>query len=224
MAGPDPKQASELWTKLSARPRPTVEVDFPVPPGEASPGKLLLRVLTESELNTARASADTQAKYILRGDAKPGDLGYYEIYNDEVAVQILWAAARNPAHPEYPVFDKPADIRQKLTTDELTELLKAYNEFRIERGPFVSALSEGELEAWVKVLMEGASRVPLARLNGEALIDLILYLASTLRAATSTATSSAGSPPSDSSTQPPASEVAPDPRTEVGEGERTLKE
>ena len=33
---------------------------------------------------------------------------------------------------------------------------------------------EAELEAWVKVLMEGASRVPLARVSGEALIDLIL--------------------------------------------------
>ena len=222
MAGPDPSKASELWQKLSVRPRPTTEVEFPVPPGETSPGKLCLRILTESELMTARASADTQAKFVLRGESRPGDLGYHEIYYDEVAVQILWSAARNPAHLEFPVFDKPEDIRRKLTTDEITQLVAAYNAFRIDRGPFVSQLSEPELEAWLKVLMEGASRVPLAQLSGEALTDLILFLVSKLRGSP-TGTTSAGSPPSDSSTAS-ADERAPDPAEHVEESERALKE
>lgn len=222
MAGPDPKKASELWEKLSARPRPTKTIPFPVPPGEESPGELSLRILTEGELSRARASADIAAKEMLRGESRPGDLGYHEIYMDEVAVQIVFEAARNPANVEHPAFWSPKEIRQKLTTDEVTQVLRGYNEFRIERGPFISDLSEAELEAWVKVLMEGASRVPLARLSGEALIDLTLYLASILRRGGSTAISSAASPPGDSS--PGAADVGAAASETVDEGERARTE
>jgi hypothetical protein len=208
MPDPNPEKASELWQKLSERPRPSTTVPFPVPKGEKSPGDLVLWVLTDSELMSARANADTAAKKVLLGDIKPGDVGYHDIYSSECAVQILMRAARDPKSPNYdlPLFPSPERLRAKLTTDEISALIMSYGEFRRERGPYLSELTEPELEAWVKVLMEGASRVPLASLSGEALKDLIMYLGWRLRGSP-TGTFSAGSPQDDSSSVTP-SEVA----------------
>lgn len=222
MAGPPSGvSGSDLWVKLSQRPRPHTVVPFPGPPGEECLGDVALIVLTDSELMQARASADTAAKEVLRGDIKPGDIGYQEIYASECAVQILAQAARDPKDHELRTFISPKHLRQKLTTDEIGALITMYGEFRRQRGPYLAELSADELEAWVKVLMEGASRAPLALLSGEALKDLILFLVSRLPGSR-TAPSSAGSPPDGSSTvtsevSPPASEI-------VDEGEHAQKE
>lgn len=202
---PTLEKASELWTNLEQRPRPTVTIPFPVPEGEKSPGELSFWVLTDSELMRARATADTAAKKVLLGDIKPGDIGYQDIYNSECAVQILMEAARDPRDVRVPIFPTADRLRKKLTSDEISALVTSYGEFRRSRGPFLVELGDGELEAWTTVLMEGAGRVPLASLSGEARIDLILYLVSRLRGLP-TGTSSAGSPPGDSSSD--RSEVA----------------
>jgi hypothetical protein len=107
-------------------------------------------------------------------------------------------AARDPKDTRYPAFPSAERLRKKLTTDEISALVTSYGEFRRERGPYLTELSEPELEAWVKVLMEGASRVPLALLSGEALKDLIMYLGWRLRGSP-TGTFSAGLQPVDSS-------------------------
>lgn len=205
MAGaPNPERSSELWQKLSQRPRPTTTVPFPVPKGEVSPGELSLWVLTDSELMQARANADVAAKKVLLGDVKDGDLGYRDIYNSELAVQILCLAARDPRDLELRTFISPKHLRDKLTTDEIAQLMIQYSEFRRDRGPFLTELSEAECEAWLVVLREGAKRDPLALLSGEARNDLILYLVSLLRGSP-TGTTSAGSPPGGST--PPGSDV-----------------
>lgn len=190
-------ESSALWQKLSERPRPSTVVPFPAPPGEESAGELRLVVLTESEMAQVRANADAFAKEALRGDVKPGDLGYEDLYENEKAVQLVALAARDTSDPKLFAFPSAKAARQKLTTDEIGQLAAAYTEFRLERGPFVSELTEPELEAWLKVLEEGASRVPFSRLRTEALIDLVMFLGS--KAIRRTANGSAGSPQDDSS-------------------------
>jgi hypothetical protein len=89
-------------------------------------------------------------------------------------------------------------------------LLSAYAIFRRESGPIISDITPEEMDAWVELLAKGASRAPLVRCSSEALTDLILYLVSKLKQASSTATSFAGSQPDVSSIQNPPSEVIPD--------------
>jgi len=202
-----PKDAdpTDLWQRLSTRPRPSKVVPFPVPPGEESPGDLALVVLTESEMMQVRANADAAAKEALRGDIKPGDLGYEDLYENEKAVQLVALAARKADDPTMLRFPSAKDLRKKLTTDEIGQIAADYTQFRLERGPFVSELTEPELEAWLKVLQEGASRVPFSRLRTEALIDLVMFLGS--KVTQLMASGSAGSPPEGSSTDPVAAPV-----------------
>lgn len=192
---------SDLWQKLSERPRPTTTIPFPVRAGAQSPGDLVLWVLTEAEMSSIRARSDVEAKRMLSGDIKPGDLGYAEIFRNEMFVQLVALAARNPAAPEFPAFPTAQGLRAKCTTDEIGSIAMAYGQFRAEQGPVVSELTEPQMEAWLKVLQEGASRVPLALLSGEALIDLIMFLVSKV-GTSPTGSGSAGSPPDDSSTPP----------------------
>lgn len=203
-------QPSELWQKLSERPRPTsAPIDFPVKSGTKSPGQVVLRVLTESETHYCRAAADKVAKGFLGGDAKPGDLGYDDIYRNEFAVELLMLACRHPQHPEMGIFPSAEAARGKMTEDEIAALVQAYNLFRMDSGPLLSELTVPEMEAWIKVLREGAQRAPLARLSGEALSDLVMYLVSQT-GSSPTGSGSAGSPPAGSSTEPvppPASEL-----------------
>ncbi len=195
---------TELWRKLSQRPRPSTVVDFPARRGEESPGKLALRVLTESELDYCRGAAETVAKEFCGKEGKAGDLGYEDVYRQELALQLICFAARDPADNDVPIFPLPKHARQKLTTDELAQLVQSYHYFRAESGPLLYELTADEMEAWIQVLVKGGSRVPLARCSGEALTDLVMFLVSKL-GNSPTDSGSAGSPPGESSTPTPPS-------------------
>lgn len=216
MTVPSEKEGSALWQKLSQRPRPTTRYAFPSKPGTESPGDVLLQVLTEDELHAVRSNAQrTATAKLLDGAPKGGEtnLGYEDIYRNELQVELVAMAARDPDSPMFPAFPSAKHARQKLTSDEFAVLAVAYAQWRLECGPVLSEVTEGELEGWLKVLMAGASRLPLAHLSGEALIDLVLFLASRLRASSS-ATGSAGSPPGESSTEPtPSAELDTPPTT-----------
>jgi hypothetical protein len=209
MSGP-PKDAdpSELWQKLTERPRPTCDFQFP---GKDKNGNPLppakLWVLREAELHACRANASKVAKEMVGEAGKVGDLGYEEIYRNEMATEMVALCVRAHDDPTFPGFPSAKAVRQRLTTDEIALIAGAYTQFRVESGPMISELTPVEMEAWLKVLQEGASRVPLARCSGEALSDLVMFLVSKI-ATPSTDTGSAGSPPSESS--PPASELVDD--------------
>lgn len=198
MSGP-PKgeEPSELWLALEKRPRPSTLIDFPCAAGETSPGKLALVVLTESERHQARANAGAVARELVKGSDRErqdagllSDASYLDIYNSELSVQLVVQACRNPKDIRFPAFPSPRHARQALTTDDFGLLAQSYEQFRLSRGPYLSEMTHAEFEAWLKVLQEGASRVPLAQLSGEALKDLVMFLVSKIRAmGTSSATS-----------------------------------
>jgi hypothetical protein len=197
MNPPKDIEPSALWLALTTRPRPHTIIDFPaskIPGGgnAQSPGKLALWVLTERELHDCRANAERAAKEMLKdGDAKVGSLGYEDIYRNELVFELVYCACRDAQDLTRPAFLHPKLARNILTTDEVAVLLDAYSLFRAESGPVVSEMTEAEMEAWIRMLQEGGSRVPLAKLSGEAKSDLILLLVKNR----STATGSAGSPP-----------------------------
>lgn len=203
MAGPPPNvEPTELWLRLTQRPRPFTVIDFPpskLPGGKPTDpiGKVAIRVLTEHELHECMANAQRAAKEYLKGDtdAKQGNLGYEDIYRNELTFELIYNCCRDPNDINRPVFLHPKLTRKFLTTDELAVLLDAYHLFRSESGPIISEMTVEEMDAWIAKLREGGSRVPLARLSGEAKSDLILYLLEKL----STLTGSAGSPPGSTS-------------------------
>jgi hypothetical protein len=203
-APPKDVAPSDLWLKLTQRPRPKTVVPFPSKDktiGGESIGDVALWVLTESELHSVRANADKVAKEFCGATSKSGDLGYEDAYRNEAVFQLVCIACRNPSNLSQPAFVHPKLARQILTTDEIAQLAMAYNAFRLESGPLVSEMTAEEMEAWLQVLREGGSRVPLARLSGEALSDLVMFLVSKLTP--STGTGSAGSPPGEPSPEPP---------------------
>jgi hypothetical protein len=195
--------ASELWVKLTELPRP-VSQKFAFRAKGKDVGDLVFWVLTAGELSRAHAAANRSAKELLDDpEAKVGNLAYEEIYQDQKAIHLMAMVCRQPDDPRFPTFLSAADVRDNLTDDEIAVVLQAYGSFRRESGPIISELTPEEMEAWIQMLSEGASRFPLARLSGEAQTDLVMYLIGKVRTASSTATSSAGSPPDVSSTQTP---------------------
>jgi len=192
---PKGTDAGALWTTLTALPRPTsapFEVQL-----RGSTQHVVFRVLTASELASVRATADKAAREFLAnisGATEPGGLAYEESYEQEKACALLALACRQAEDPRFGAFPSAKQARQELTDDEISVLLVGYAKFRRESGPMLAELTREEMDAWVKLLEQGASRLPLARLSGEALSDLVMYLVS-LRRSSPTGTSSAGSPP-----------------------------
>jgi hypothetical protein len=210
-------ESSELWRKLTQRPRPVSDpIDFPESDETGKPvGQYRLRILTETELQYVRATADIAARQIMGKSApKNGEVsfGYEDIYRNELTVQMVAIACRDVNKPHaLPAFMSAKHARDRLTTDQFGVIMNAYALFRRDHGPEVAELTVEEMEAWIKVLMEGGKRLPLARLTSEALTDLVMHLVSKLKSL-SEDSGSAGSPPADSPMETPArDDAAPEP-------------
>jgi hypothetical protein len=185
-AGPPPNiEPADLWTKLTTLPRPHTEVAFPrKDPRTSQPmtDKVAIWVLTESELMSARAAADAYAHEILLKPQKSGDanIGYQDIYRNACVIEIVWRCCRAPVNVQVPAFPSTKAIRQWFTSDEIAVLFQAYCAWQRESGPILSTMEKSEMDAWIAVLKEGGSRVPLARLASESVIDLLMHSVSLL--------------------------------------------
>lgn len=214
VSGP-PKDVSpgDLWSKLTERPRPTCDFQFPGKDKEGGPlPPCKLRILTESELAACRANATKFAATMLSDpDPKaqktavdPSSVGYQELYYNELSVQLATLACRDATDPKFQIFANSNMARSALTTDEFGLLARSYALFRIDSGPLVSEMNEAECDAWIDRLMEGAARSPLSRLSLEALTDLIVRLVSKLKNSP-TGNTSPGAPQENSSSAAPQS-------------------
>jgi hypothetical protein len=195
---PNDVKPADLWLKLSERPRPATEIDFPAKNKDGSPlGKCKLRVLTENENNLARAQADIVAREIMKAGApKPGEFsyGYEDIYRNECAVQLVAMACRNVENENFPLFPSAKHARAICTTDELGILAQAYQQFRVHSGPLLTEMTADEMEAWLASLQKGgADAGPLVSWDGVTLRQFIMFLVSKV-STSSTDTGSAGSP------------------------------
>jgi hypothetical protein len=188
----------ELFARL-AGPRPSKVIDFP---RKDEAGKPLFQMaivpLTEGELMACRAAAEAYARKMLDDESKtktPGDsLGYKDLYINAVYVEYIARACRYPDELEMLVFPTGSpELRKRLYTDEIAVIFEACEIWQSESGPIVSRMGDGEMEAWIALLAEGASQVPLSALSSAAKNGLLLFMASRLHALR-TDRSSPGSP------------------------------
>ena len=175
------ESGGEVWDALVALPRPLSE-PYEVKAKGSAIGKVLFQVLTAQELAGSRNAAAKATREALKDldpeDSKAGSPVYLEEYNDQRALALLSLACKRADDPRFPTFPSAANIRQRMTDDEVSVVLLAYSAFRRQSGPVVVELTADECEAWYRVLksQKSAARLMLASLSEEAKSDLLLHL------------------------------------------------
>jgi hypothetical protein len=144
----------------------------------------------------ANAEADRWTKRLLKDPQlkDQANLGYHHTYANEVAIQVLWRACRDPKRIERPAFPSPAQMRERMSTDEVGVLFNNYCTVQSEIGPIVAYMSKEEREAWILRLEEGGSAFPFDSLSWEQQRTLVTSMASQL-VSSWMAMCSLGSPP-----------------------------
>lgn len=197
--------ASELWMLLTSIPRPHRNVPMPRNlPGTKEPvGEVPVWPLTQGELIESNAAADQACRELFKNGTKKDDLnlGYSTSFANEVAVQQLWRACRDPKDLCKPAFPSPKLMKLKLTSDEIGVLYNHYLTVQSELGPITAHMTDEEYEAWVRRIAEGGNADPFDSLSWDLQRTLVVSMASQL-ASYWTATSSAGSPPDEPTSQP----------------------
>jgi hypothetical protein len=202
---PEEQDASELWLALTALPRPHRVVSLPrnIPGTDTPIGDVAIWPLTQEEHHQSNAAADDHVKKLLKDPQKKDEanIGYQNLFANELAVQQLWRACRDTNNLERPAFPSPGMLRMKLTSDEVGVLYNHFLTTQVEVGPIVAHMSDDEYEAWVRRIAEGGSAFPFDLLSWEQRISLVTTMASQL-VDFWTATSSVGQPPADDSSEP----------------------
>jgi hypothetical protein len=198
------EEASDLWLALKVIPRPHRKVPFPRNlPGTKEPvGEVPIWPLTHGELLEANAAADARVKTLFKDGKKDElNLGYNNSFANELAVQQLWRACRNPSDLQRPAFPSPKAMSLHMTSDEIGVLYNHFLTVQSEVGPITAYMSDEEYESWVRRIAEGGNADPFDSLSWDLQRTLVVALASQLYSFW-TATSSAGSPPDNSGSNP----------------------
>lgn len=179
-----PLNPSELWTALTAIPRPTRKVPFPrnIPGTQQPIGFVQMWPLTQDEQHAANASADRFAKELMKDPQRKEDanLGYYHAYTNDLAIQVIYRACRDVNDIERAAFPSPKLLRQHLTTDEAGVLFAKYCTMQAEIGPIRAKMTKQEYEALIIRIAEGGSADPLDSISLEQRKSLTVFLASRL--------------------------------------------
>lgn len=190
-------EPSELWRLLQEVPRPSKVVDFPrkIPGTDDPVGQMRITPLSQSEQMACNSEADKFAKKLLKEAQRKDEsnLGYDNVYANEVAVQVLYRACRSVDGITKPIFPNPGELREKLSADEVGALFALYCQVQVELGPIITRMSTEEMEAWIVRLEEGGQQEPFAFFSLEAQLRLVSFMAS-LIVELRTQISSAGSP------------------------------
>lgn len=107
---------------------------------------VFLRILSKGELHEATFAATRRFK------AQAIEVAFYtvETFKDEETVQILYRALSDS---EGKPLDSTVDLfRSKVTTDELTELAKAYQDFESEVSPNIDLMSASDFDKFLEDL------------------------------------------------------------------------
>ncbi len=190
MTQPVPKdvQPSTLFALLTATPRPHRMVDIPRkgPDGEAV-ARIAMVVLTQQEMISSAATSEARTRKLLKENLpkqEEAQLGYQDVFNNIAATEVLFRACKDAEDEtlKRSAFRTPQEIESTLSADEVGALYHAYLTVKSECGPVVAEMTEDEVDAWIRVLAEGASSIPLDTLSWGALTTLVLTMASRLHA------------------------------------------
>ena len=177
---------SALWLALTSVPRPTHTVPLPRVDADGKPvGDVVMWPLTQEEQMACNAEADRFAKALLKDPQKKDEanLGYQHTFSNEMAVQVLFRACRDPqGAPDFKrhAFPTPGHMREAFTTDEIGVLFNLYITVQSEVGPIIAHMSDEEYDAMVLRIQEGGSAFPFASLSWEAQTALVRFLVSRL--------------------------------------------
>jgi len=180
----EPIEPSALWLALTQLPRPQREVPLPrMKLGTTEPvGSVVMWPLTQEEQMAANAEADRFTKQLLKDPQKKDEanLGYQHTFTNEVAVQVLFRACRDPENTKRPAFPSPNLMRETFSSDEIGVMFASYCTVKSELGPIRAELSNEETEALIIKLVEGGSAFPFDSCSWEEQRTLLLSMASRL--------------------------------------------
>lgn len=202
----EPKEeGSELWLMLTTIPRPHRKVPLPRNlPGTKEPvGEVPIWPLTQAELLESNAAAEQHLKTLFKDEQKKDalNLGYNHSFANELAVQHLWRACRDPNDLHKPAFPSPKAMRLQFTGDEVGVLYNHFLTVQSEIGPITARMSDEEYEAFVRRIAEDGNADPFDSCSWDLQRTLVVSMASQL-ASFWTATSSAGSQLDEDTTLP----------------------
>lgn len=210
-AGPEKKEepkdesGSQIWQLLTAIPRPTRKVPLPrnLPGTKESIGEVPIWPLTHGELIESNAAAEQRMRTLFKDENKKDELnlGYQHSFANELAVQHLWRACRDPNDVNKPAFPSPKAMSLQFTGDEIGVLYNHYLTVQSEIGPITSTMSDEEYEAWVCRIAEAGSADPFDSLSWDLQRTLVVGMASQL-ASYWMDISSAGSQPDETTSEP----------------------
>ena len=214
---------TDLFARLSKMERPSRIVDFPRtdPATGKALGQVAIVILTQAELMSCHTAAEEYAQAMLKNPAHraSGSLGYEDLYRDGKVCEMLQRACRR-VHEGKPIpvpwFPTVQGLRQFLIAPEIAVLISAYIDWQQESGPIVGSMTQDEMDSWIELLKEGASRLPLARLSSEARTDLLMHSVSRLRSYSTDSTSYGSQQSNFSPTEvPPPAEAEPPPEPQT---------
>ena len=99
-----------------------------------------------------------------------------ELVEEARQYEVLSVALRDPENPSMPWADS-GDLRSRLTIDEIAGAWRAYEAFQEEQGPIIRELSNAQVEALVKALVEDADTDPLLCIGYHARLSFTRTLA-----------------------------------------------
>lgn len=176
--------ADELWTKLCQTELPHEVVDFPRNDAKTGKplGQIAIRPLTQGEIIIAKAEATRYARAAIKEkfDAVERVEGYAQVFEDACATEMVCRFCRRTENHHVPVFARASDVRERLTSDEVSVLVNQYALVQHRYGPIVSGMTTEDYEAWIKRLHDGGSATPLAFLSWEQRTDLLMHSVSQL--------------------------------------------
>lgn len=181
---PKEESGSELWHLLTAIPRPSRKVALPRNlPGTNEPvGEVPIWSLTHGELIESNAAAEQRMRTLFKDENKKDELnlGYQHSFANELAVQHLWRACRDPNDLNKPAFPSPKAMSVQFTGDEIGVLYNHYLTVQAEIGPITSAMSDDEYEALVRAIAESGRSDPFDTCSWDLQRTLVISLASQL--------------------------------------------
>lgn len=191
MASPPPAEEmspTETWLAFTAIPRPYRIIPLPrcLPGTDTPAGEVAIWPLRQEEQMAANAEADRFTKVLMKDPQRreEANLGYMHTYTNEVAIQVLYRACRDPKDMEAKnpraAFPSPGLMRKEMSTDEIGVLFQNYCTVQYELGPIRAQLTPEEEETLIFRLQEGGSAFPFDTLSWEEQRTLLLSMASRL--------------------------------------------
>lgn len=185
--GPEKKEepkdegGSQIWQLLTAIPRPTRKVPLPrnLPGTRETIGEIPVWPLTHGELIESNAAAEQRMRTLFKDENKKDELnlGYQHSFANELAVQHLWRACRDPNDLNKPAFPSPKAMSIQFTGDEIGVLYNHFLTVQCEVGPIISTMSDEEYEAIVLRIAESGRADPFDGLSVDLQKTLVISLA-----------------------------------------------